>query len=177
MKLALIVAMDENRLIGKNNNLPWRLSADLQYFRKITMAKPIIMGRKTHESIGKPLPGRQNIIITNNQRYKAQGCIVVYSIAEALRAAAFADEAIVMGGASLYAQLLPRAHKLYLTLVHAELAGDAWFPKWQSREWQQISREDHVAGDMNEYPYSFIVYQRVKKQLYSDNQQDKGAIF
>lgn len=160
MKLALIVAMDENGLIGKSNNLPWRLSADLQYFRKITMAKPIIMGRKTYESIGRPLPGRQNIIITKNQAYQAQNCTVVCSIDEALHITSAADEVMVMGGGSLYAQLLPHAHKLYLTLVHAKLEGDTWFPKWCLDDWQQLSREDHIADDVNDYPYSFIVYQR-----------------
>lgn len=162
MKLALIVATDKNRLIGKNNDLPWHLSADLRYFRNVTMGKPIIMGKNTHESIGRPLPGRQNIVVTNNQSYQARGCTVVYSIGEALQMVANVDEAVVMGGASLYAQLLPRADTLYLTLVDAELEGDAWFPEWCLDDWQQISREDHVKDDKNEYPYSFIVYQRAK---------------
>lgn len=162
MKLALIVATDKNRLIGKNNDLPWYLSADLRYFRNVTMGKPIIMGKNTHESIGRPLPGRQNIVVTNNQSYQARGCTVVYSIGEALQMVANVDEAVVMGGASLYAQLLPRADTLYLTLVDAELEGDAWFPEWCLDDWQQISREDHVKDDKNEYPYSFIVYQRAK---------------
>ncbi|MBL1321399.1 MAG: type 3 dihydrofolate reductase [Methylophaga sp.] len=161
MKIALIVATDQQGLIGKDNDLPWHLSADLQYFKKVTMGKPIIMGRNTHESIGRPLPGRQNIIVTKNRSYKTEGCTIVYSTDDALLAAADADEVMVMGGASLYTQLLPQADKLYLTLVHANLEGDTWFPEWHTEEWQQISREDHPADDKNEYPYSFIVYEKM----------------
>lgn len=162
MKLALIVATDRQGLIGKENDLPWHLSADLQYFRKVTMGKPIIMGRNTHESIGRPLPGRQNIIITKNQSYQVEGCDIVHSIDQALQLVSDEQEVMVMGGASLYTQLLPKADKLYLTLVHAELEGDTWFPEWDKNEWQQISREDHSADDKNEYPYSFIVYEKNK---------------
>ncbi len=160
MNIALIVATDHQSLIGKDNDLPWHLSADLRYFKKITMGKPLIMGRNTHESIGRPLPGRKNIIVTKNKHYKQEGCSVVHSIEAALKEANNAEEVIVMGGASLYKQFLPLANKLYLTLVHANLEGDTWFPQWQPNEWQQISREDHPADDKNEYPYSFIVYQR-----------------
>lgn len=160
MKIALIVATDQQGLIGKDNNLPWHLSADLQYFKKVTMGKPLIMGRNTHESIGRALPGRQNIIVTKNRSYKAEGCTVVHSTEAALSLVKDAQEAMVMGGASLYTQLLPQADKLYLTLVHADLEGDTWFPQWYSEQWQQISREDYPADDKNEYPYSFIVYQK-----------------
>ncbi len=160
MKLALIVATDQQGLIGRNNDLPWQLSADLQYFKKVTMGKPIIMGRKTHESIGRALPGRKNIIVTTDQKYMAEGCFIVHSIKEALKECKDVDEVMVMGGASLYKQFLPKANKLYLTLVHADLEGDTWFAEWYSDEWQQISREDHPEDDKNEYPYSFIVYER-----------------
>jgi dihydrofolate reductase len=160
MKLALIVAKDQQGLIGKDNDLPWQLSADLHYFKKVTMGKPIIMGRNTHESIGRALPGRKNIIITKDQQYTAEGCFIVHSIKDALTECEDAEEAMVMGGASLYTQLLPQADKLYLTLVHANLEGDTWFPQWHPEQWQQISREDHPADDKNEYPYSFIVYQK-----------------
>jgi len=160
MKIALIVATDQQGLIGKDNDLPWHLSADLQYFRKVTMGKPIIMGRNTHQSIGRPLPGRQNIIVSKNRSYKADGCTVVHSTDEALLVVSDADEVMVMGGASLYTQLLPQADRLYLTLVYADLEGDTWFPEWSSEQWQQLSREDHPADDKNEYPYSFIVYER-----------------
>lgn len=162
MTLALIVATDERGLIGKDNDLPWYLSADLQYFRKVTMGKPIIMGRNTYESIGRALPDRHNIVITKKKIFKAEGCTIVNSTEQALLAAADAQEVIIMGGASLYAQLLPQADKLYLTLVHAKLEGDTWFPEWNKNDWFEQSREDHLADDKNEYPYSFIVYTRLK---------------
>ena len=160
MKLALIVAMDEAGLIGKDNDLPWRLSADLQYFRRVTMGKPIIMGRKTHESIGRPLPGRDNIIITSDTQYQAEGCIVTHSISEALKQCKQAEEAMIMGGASLYKQCLPLVDIIYLTQVHATLKGDTWFPAWDKKDWIVVSEKRHPADDKNEYPYSFMVYQR-----------------
>ena len=161
MIISIIVAIDEQGLIGKDNDLPWKLSADLQYFRRITMGKPLIMGRHTHESIGRPLPGRKNIIISRDPAYKAEGCIVVGSIKSALQAAEKVDEVMVMGGASLYEQLLPQTDRLYLTQVHASLSGDTWFPDWDKTQWQQISREDHDADNKNNYPYSFIRYKRI----------------
>lgn len=163
MKLAIIVATDEQGLIGKDNDLPWKLSADLQYFRRVTMGKPIIMGRNTHDSIGRALPGRKNIIVTKNKAYQAEGCMVVHSVDDALLACEQVEEVMVMGGASLYEQFLPRADKLYLTQVHASLTeGDTWFPKWHKNEWSEISREDYLADDKNDYAYSFIVYEKIK---------------
>lgn len=161
MKLAIIVATDEQGLIGRDNDLPWKLSADLQYFRQITMGKPLIMGRTTHESIGRALPGRKNIVVTKNLSYQAEGCCVVNSLDEAMKACEDTDEVMVMGGASLYEQLLPMADKLYLTLVHASLEGDTWFPEWQKLNWQEVSRDDHPSDDKNDYPYSFVVFERV----------------
>ncbi len=160
MTLAIIVATDEQGLIGKDNDLPWKLSADLQYFRRITMGKPIVMGRNTHESIGRALPGRHNIVITSDKNYQAEGCSVVHSIDAALAECMDDEEIMVMGGASLYKQLLPQADKLYLTKVHANLEGDTWFPDWHKDHWQEISCDDHLADDKNEYPYSFIIYQK-----------------
>lgn len=161
MKIAIIVAMDQQSLIGKNNDLPWKLSADLQYFRRVTMGKPIIMGRNTHESIGRPLPGRLNIIVTKNDQYVAEGCMVVHSVEDAITACGDAEEAMIMGGASLYKQFLPLADRLYLTQVHANLEdGDTWFPEWHKSEWLELNREDHPADDKNEYPFSFIIYDR-----------------
>lgn len=161
MKIALIVALDENRLIGKDNDLPWKLSADLQYFKRVTMGKPLVMGRNTHESIGRPLPGRKNIIITKNINYQAEGCEVVNSLDAAMVACGDVEEVIVMGGASLYKQMLQRADRLYLTLVHAELEGDTWFPEWNEAQWQLVSREDHVSDEKNDYDYSFLVYEKI----------------
>jgi len=161
MKVAIIVAMDKQGLIGRNNDLPWKLSADLKYFRRVTMGKPLVMGRNTHESIGRPLPGRKNIIVTSNANYHVDGCTVVSSLDQALLACDDAEEVMVMGGASLYEQLLPQADRVYLTHVNAELEGDTWFPQWNKDQWQEISREDHQADEKNQYPYSFVVYDRV----------------
>lgn len=163
MKLALIVAMAENRVIGINNNLPWHLSEDLKYFRRVTMGKPIIMGRKTFESIGRPLPGRTNIIVSRNPDYQAEGIKVVHSLKAAKELAdniCFIDgmdEAMVIGGAELYEQALPEADRIYLTQVHAEVHGDAWFPAFDRGQWRQVAREDFKAVEPNPYDYSFIV--------------------
>lgn len=162
MKIAIIVAMDEQGVIGKNNDLPWRLSADLQYFRRTTMGKPIIMGRNTHESIGRPLPGRRNIVVTSQPAYKADGCEVVHSIDEALAVCEQVPEVMIMGGASLYQQTLPLADRVYLTRVHATVDGDTWFPDWHEADWTLQSCEDHGADDNNEYDYSFMRYGRIR---------------
>ncbi|OUR65706.1 dihydrofolate reductase [Methylophaga sp. 42_25_T18] len=161
MKVAIIVAMDKQGLIGRNNDLPWKLSADLKYFRRVTMGKPLVMGRNTHESIGRALPGRKNIIVTSNTDYQVDGCTVVPSLEQALLACDDAEEVMVMGGASLYEQLLPEVERIYLTHVDVELEGDTWFPQWNKDQWQEISREDHPADEKNQYPYSFVVYDRV----------------
>lgn len=165
MDIAIIVATDKNRLIGKDNDLPWKLSADLQYFRKVTMGKPIIMGRATHESIGRPLPGRRNIVVTSNKDFQAEGCTVVNSIEQAISACKDEQEAMVMGGASLYEQFLDKAQRIYLTQVDAELEGDTWFPEWDKAQWKQISSESHMADDKNQFDYSFDVYERQKTKL------------
>lgn len=158
--IAIIVATDQQGVIGKDNDLPWRLSADLKYFRRITMGKPLIMGRNTHESIGRPLPGRHNIVMTSEPDYEAEGCTVVHSVEEALSACGDSDEVMVMGGASLYRQMLPLADRIYLTQVHAIVEGDTWFPEWQQEQWLQVASEHHHADDANEYDYSFLIYDR-----------------
>ncbi len=167
MKLALIVAMAQNRVIGINNNLPWHLSEDLKYFKRVTMGKPIIMGRKTYESIGRPLPGRTNIVVTRNPAYQAEGIKVVHSLeaakelAESICFIDGVDEAMVIGGAELYQQALLQAQRMYLTQVHAEVQGDAFFPKFDQQQWQTIAREDFKALEPNPYDYSFIVLEKV----------------
>ena len=153
--------MAQNRVIGKNNRLPWKLPADLKHFRRLTMGKPIIMGRLTFESIGKPLDGRINIIITHDKDYAAAGCIVVHSLDEALQRVAVAAEAIVIGGAKLYEQMLPRADRIYMTLIHSEFDGDAYFPEYDEREWKTMQRIDMEPDDKNPYRYSFVQLQRV----------------
>ena len=158
--ISLIAAMDENRLIGIDNRLPWQLPADLQYFRQVTMGKPILMGRKTYESIGRPLPGRMNIVLTSDPAFTADGCTVVHSVEEALNAAAGNDEVMVIGGASVYRHMLPIAQRLYMTLVHAQFEGDTHFPVIEPDEWREVERVDHPADERNAYHYSFVRYQR-----------------
>ncbi|MCP5213781.1 MAG: dihydrofolate reductase [Pseudomonadales bacterium] len=168
MRLALIVAMAENRVIGINNNLPWHLSNDLRYFKAITMGKPVILGRKTHQSIGKPLPGRTNIVISTDAGADFEGCSVVSSVEEALELAeniALIDgssEAIVMGGAQIYELCLPFVDRIYLTEVHAHVRGDTYFPKFDRSEWQEVGREDFDPEGDNPYEYSFVVLDRLR---------------
>ena len=160
MRISLIVALARNRVIGRDNQLPWRLSADLQHFKRLTMGKPIVMGRKTCESIGRPLPGRTNIVVTRDSSFSAAGCRVVHSIDAALVAAGGADEVMIMGGENLYSQLLPRADRLYLTEVQADVSGDAWFPEFDQTQWQELERESHRADEKNEFDYDFVVLVR-----------------
>jgi dihydrofolate reductase len=162
MKIAIIVATDEQGVIGKDNDLPWRISADLQYFKKVTMGKPLIMGRNTHESIGRPLPGRRNIVVTSQTDYVAEGCEVVNSIEAALASCADDEEVMIMGGASIYQQTLPLADRLYLTQVHAKVEGDTWFPTWSPENWKAISEASYPADEKNEYDYSFKLLERIQ---------------
>ncbi|SIS49591.1 dihydrofolate reductase [Thalassolituus maritimus] len=165
MKLSMIVAVAENGVIGRNNSLPWYLPNDLKYFKQTTMGKPVIMGRKTYESIGKPLPGRTNIVITRQADYQPEGVKVVNSV-EAARELAESvclidgqDEAMIMGGAEIYALALPHTDRLYLTEVHADVEGDAFFPEYDKSRWQEVAREDFAAEGPNPYNYSFVVYE------------------
>ena len=157
MRISIIVAMAANGVIGRDNGLPWHLPADLQHFKRITMGKPILMGRRTWESIGRPLPGRTSIVITRDAAYTAPGCVVVHSVEAALQAAAdCADEAMVIGGAEFYRQVLPRADTLYLTRIHADFEGDTWFPELDEAEWREVERRDCEPDEKNPYRYSFI---------------------
>lgn len=164
-KLSLIVAMDTRRVIGQENRLPWHLPADLQHFKRITMGKPILMGRKTWESIGRPLPGRTNIIITRDAAYTAEGCIVVHSVDAALEAARGHDEVMLIGGAQLYRQLLPRADRLYITQVEGEFTGDAWFPELDPAEWREVARSTHAPDEKNAHACTFITLDRVPDRV------------
>ena len=161
MKISMIAAMTEDRVIGVKNSLPWKLPNDMKWFRKNTMGKPIVMGRKTFESFGaKALPGRTNIIITRDESYKAADGIVVHSIEDALKAAGDVDEVMIIGGASFYEQMLPRADRLYLTFVHAELEGDAWFPEIDNGDWNRVEKINHKNDDKNRYAHSFVILDR-----------------
>lgn len=169
MKRSMIVAMAENRVIGINNNLPWYLPNDLKYFKQVTLGKPILMGRKTYESIGKPLPGRSNIVITRNESWSAPGVKTVHSLAQAFELAASIveidgqDEMMVIGGDQIYQSALPDTDRIYLTKVHAEVEGDAWFPELDWSQWHEVGREDFKAEGPNPYDYSFIVLDRIEK--------------
>jgi dihydrofolate reductase len=160
MKLSLIVAMDKNRLIGSNGKLPWHLPGDLRNFKKITLHKPIIMGRKTHESIGKPLPDRKNIIISRNNDYRAEGCVICHNLEDALKLCAGDEEAIIIGGAEIYLQALDQVDRIYLTEVHAELEGDVYFPEFGRESWDEIIRDDYLADEENEYSFSFFILEK-----------------
>ena len=160
MKLSLIVAMATNHTIGINNQMPWHLSADLKKFKKITMGHPIIMGRKTFESIGQPLPGRQNIIISRNSGYKQEGCLVFNNLDSALQSCAEIDEVFVIGGATLYEATLTRADRLYITEIQQAFDGDTWFPDIKKEQWREVAREDIADDSSVNFSYSFIVYER-----------------
>ena len=160
MKLSLIWAMDRNRLIGNHDALPWHLPADMQWFRKQTMEKPILMGRKTFESIGKPLPKRMNIILSRQKDLTIEGCIVVQSLHEAKAAVPDADEMMVIGGAEIYALLLPQADQLYITHIDESFEGDTWFPTYDLELWQRVQHEPHQADEKNPHNYRFEVWQR-----------------
>lgn len=162
MLLSLIVAMADNRVIGRDNRLPWHLPADLKHFKALTMGKPVLMGRLTWESIGRPLPGRRNVVITRDRHYRASGCEVVGSVAEALHRLAASKEVMVIGGARLYEQTLPVADRLYITYIHADFDGDVRFPEFSPAEWRELAREDHGTDEKQPYAYSFVTLARVR---------------
>jgi dihydrofolate reductase len=158
--LSIITAFDRNRLIGRDNELPWHLPADLQFFKQTTMGKPIIMGRMTFESIGRPLPGRRNLVISRNAEFNATGCEVYPSVERALASVSDLPEAMLIGGASLYAQTLDQASTLYTTQIDAEFEGDAWFPEISADDWLEVWRKNHGPDEHNPYAYAFVKYSR-----------------
>ncbi len=160
--LSLICAMDKNRLIGNNNELPWHLPADLALFKKNTMGKPIIMGRKTFDSIGRSLPGRQNIVITSNPSWSTEGCDAANSVDQALALVKNADEVMLIGGASLYQQTIERADMLYLTLINHTFSGDTWFPEFDLQQWTVVEETFFDSNETNSHSFSFIKYIREK---------------
>jgi dihydrofolate reductase len=162
MTISLIVAVSENNVIGKNNKLPWHLPVDLKYFKNITWAMPVVMGRKTFESMGKPLTGRTNLVVTRNKDWKAEGAQPVKSIDEAIIVATELDakEIYVIGGAEIFQSALPSADKIYLTLVHENFDGDVFFPEMKQDDWKLVSNRDHEADDKNPYALSFQVWEK-----------------
>jgi len=158
LRLSLVAAIARNRVIGIGGRLPWHLPEDLRRFKRLTLGAPVIMGRRTHESIGRPLPGRRNIVVTRQAAARWAGCTVVPSLPAALALAADASEAFVIGGAELYAEALPHASRLYLTLIDATYDGDTWFPAFEAVAWREVSREPGTAE--SGLPYSFVTYER-----------------
>ena len=152
--------MTADGVIGRRGSLPWRLSADLQRFKSITMGHPIVMGRKTHESIGRALPGRRNIVVSRNASSISPDCEHATSFENALEVAGDAQEVMIVGGALLYEAALPGAGRLFVTEVNATVDGDTFFPEWERSHWHEVAREFFRADDRNEYDYSFVVYER-----------------
>jgi len=165
MALSLIVAMTRSGVIGRGGTLPWKLSGDLKRFKALTMGHAIVMGRKTYESLGRPLPGRTSIVVTRQSGFHAAAeVLVAHSLAEALHRGAQDDRPFVIGGAEIYAQSLPHVTDLYVTWVEAEVDGDTWFPPIDWKEWREASCERHSADAKNQYDYSFCVYHRLSTE-------------
>ena len=160
MRLSIIVAMDDNQLIGKDNTLPWNLPADLGYFKKTTTGKTVLMGRKTYESIGRPLPNRRNVIISRDANFKAPGCEVIGPIVRALELAKEDDEIMIMGGATFYEQMLPSVNRLYITQIEGVYAGDAYFPSFNPDDFVETFRESHQPDEKNKHTYHFTILDR-----------------
>jgi len=161
--LSLIVAASENNVIGRNGGMPWHLPADLKHFKATTMGKPIIMGRRTFESVGRALPGRRSIVVTRRGRIETAGIETAESLEAALALVADAPEVMVMGGGELYRAVLPAAERIYLTRIHATIEGDTFFPELAPSQWRELSRERRAADDKNPCDMSFIVLDRITK--------------
>ena len=161
MIISIIAAVADNMIIGNNNSLPWSLPADLEYFKKNTLGKPVIMGAKTFESIGKVLPDRKNIILSFDKDYKVEGGVTVTSIEEALKEVGENEEVMIAGGASIYKQFLPLANKLYLTFIHHDFEGDTYFPEFDINQWKEVKRIDNKADEKNPYDYSFVILEKL----------------
>ncbi|MEX3072108.1 type 3 dihydrofolate reductase [Vibrio alginolyticus] len=159
MIISMIAAMADNRIIGKDNQMPWHLPADFVWFKRCTMGKPVVMGRKTYESIGRPLPGRQNIVISRDEALRIEGVTTVTSIEQALEAAGDVEEVMIIGGGAIYAACLPMAHKLYVTHIEAEIDGDTQFPDWGS-DFKETYSETYHADEKNAYNMRFTVLEK-----------------
>ncbi len=161
--ISLIVAADENGVIGHQGSLPWKLPADMKFFRETTKGHPVIMGRKTYVSIGRPLPGRQNVVVTRQEDFEAPGCKVVNSLVDAIGVASMADgndEIFVIGGGELYREVLPSADRVYLTRVHASVEGDTTFPPLDPKVWKEVEAKEHPADAENPQSMTFFIYEK-----------------
>lgn len=163
MTLSAIVAISANNVIGKDNELPWYLPADLKYFKRTTLGHPVIMGRKSYDSIGRPLPKRTNIIVTRDPYYISSNILVAHSIGEAVDLAKDmeSEETFIIGGAMIYESSLPLLDRMYITEVNANIEGDTFFPEWNQEEWKLISEEHHTSDEKNEFDYAFKIYERI----------------
>lgn len=163
MIISIIAAMANNRVIGNKNSLPWNLPADLEHFKELTIGKPVIMGQRTFESIGKPLPGRTNIILTKDDNFQPQNGLPVKSVQEAIKTAekTGAKEAMICGGASIYSQFLPLAHKMYLTLIEGDFQGDVFFPEFDWSDWKEAEKKENLPNEQNPYKYTFITLEKI----------------
>jgi dihydrofolate reductase len=159
-RISIIVAMARNRVIGVNNTLPWHLPADLKHFKALTMGHHIVMGRKTYESIGKPLPGRTSVVVTRNAGYAPPGVVVVNSLEAAITACSNDEEIFVIGGAELYRQAIALADRIYLTEIDADIPGDAHFTELDHKLWKEAGRDSHAPDEKNRYPYHFVIFDR-----------------
>lgn len=160
MSTCIVVAMARNRTIGVNNTLPWRCPEDLKHFKQLTMGHHMIMGRKTYDSIGKPLPGRTTVVVTRDINLKIKGCLIAHSLHEALAACANDENIFIVGGAEIYAQALAHVDTLYITEIQQDVAGDAWFPEFDQAAWQEVAREVRTQTSPQPLEYHFVTYRR-----------------
>ncbi|MGB3780719.1 MAG: dihydrofolate reductase [Tunicatimonas sp.] len=159
---SIMVARSDNRVIGRDNDLVWHMPADLKYFKETTTGHFVVMGRKTYESVNKPLPGRLNIIVTRQPDYYREGCIVVHDVEEAFQLGEKngQEELFVLGGAQIYELTLPQVDRIYLTEIKAEFEGDTYFPEIDYTQWKEVKREEHIPNEKNPHPYAFVVFER-----------------
>jgi dihydrofolate reductase len=160
MRRSLVVAVASNGVIGRDNQLPWKLPDDMAYFKLVTMGHPVVMGRRTYESIGKPLPGRENIVVTHNRAFQAPGCRVVASLDEAWKAAGSAEEVSIIGGTSLFEETLPTADRIHFTEVQAQVPGDTFFPAFDRTQWRETEVSRHPVDARHAYPFRILVLDR-----------------
>lgn len=160
--ISLIAVMAKDRVIGLDNRMPWHLPADLRHFKALTLGKPVVMGRQTYLSLGKPLPGRRNIVLTHDVHFMAAGCDIAHDWQQALALCSECEEMMVIGGQAVYQQTLPLATRMYLTEIDLSVQGDRFFPQWDEDEWQLLASESFVADDKNPYNYRFLDYRRIE---------------
>lgn len=167
MRISLVAAMARNRVIGRDGRLPWRLPADLKNFRRITRGRPVLMGRKTWDSIGRPLPERENLVVSRDPDFRPEGCRVVRSLEEGLAAAAGSEELMVIGGGTIFAEVLPRADRQYLSVLGEDFPGDVLYPAFAPEHWREVHREEHPRQEPDSpHPWTFLILDRVEEETH-----------